>query len=299
VWSLWIGTRAARGEWERLAQVIRALDLAQPSAQAAASEWIGALRQRGELAAARDAARDLRRKLRTCGDPLWLDIGIALLQAGQHTECAAWLRDWRDRPDASPAALFALAVSLRETASDDEALEVVRAGAAHAPHAHTQSHRVWLAFELAVRGESREASKWLAEAGDPSENVYLHKVATLTEAILSVQHAARGQMWGAFARARAGLASLQMARPENAAVDVLVRAHARASRRIAHDVGFPLGPLWTHGTTIGLVALMLGIGALLIVAFASGAAEGGHVPVGSLFFGLIFLFRYLARKPRS
>ncbi len=207
--AAWVREELAR-DTPTVGKTIARLDPKLPAIRTAAIEWLAILEERQDAPARFDAARLVRKRLAPCDDELWVAVAAALTARGGTAECIEFTADWRSRPRASSWALLTAARVRREAAQDDDAFAIVTHAAALPTDGGSRSHRAWLAFELAVRGERREAEAWLERAGQLERVAVLGSVATLTRAVL----AASAPAIGAFARYETANAALARSRAE-------------------------------------------------------------------------------------
>ncbi len=290
--GLWVRGRLGRGDLAGVATAMRSLDPKRVVVRAAALQWLSLLRERREGEAVRDAARLVRQRFTPCDDVLWAEVAASLLH-GAWTECVTWTADWRDRTSASAWMLLNVASALRESARVDEAYEVVQHAARLPEDVASRSHKTWLAFELALRGEAAESRQWLARAGDLTGAPLLECVATMTSAVLVAREA--GRSLSGFARARGLLARANA----NAGASVLRLAYGRALRRVASEAGF-LGTLWSHRRALRTVALVAAIAAgivlVLVNADSIGTGVSGISGLPGLTMFMVFGLRAFLRQ---
>jgi tetratricopeptide (TPR) repeat protein len=167
----WARSCAEAGLWKECRDGLDRME-ARPAVWAeAASEYI-----RG-LATARDKPRldeilhhesgSLRESTLT-----WGAVGNALESVGRPLKCIEWMADWKTREGVQPWMLSALVVSLRARGRDAEALEAGRGALAMAPDHSYTLHRLWVAFEEALRGDAAAARTAAAEIDPSALNPY-------------------------------------------------------------------------------------------------------------------------------
>ncbi|HYD42599.1 MAG TPA: tetratricopeptide repeat protein [Anaeromyxobacter sp.] len=205
-----------------------------PAVIAAVGQWVQ------ELGGAGRAGEVARWKARRAAalrsdDWLWGCFGYALVSVARYAEAVAWLGDWRARARVAPWMLVNLAQALRDLGRSAEAGSVSRA-ALELPADHgTPLHRILLASDAALAGDSGLDPAWL-----PKDGVYRH-LGALVQALDAARAAPPAGAWKA---ALPHLRAAQMTRAA-AAKEPYFRAYRRrAVWAIARRRGGPLAALW-------------------------------------------------------
>jgi tetratricopeptide (TPR) repeat protein len=293
--EIWVRERLAENDLPGVTRMMNASDPKTVAVRAGAAAWLQLLRERGDREATLEAARLVRSRFSPCDDPLWHEVAASFLMSA-HGECVTWTSDWRARPGATSVMLLTVASGLREVGREEEAYEVVQHAARLPIDGASRSHRAWLAFELAVRGERVEARRWLTEAGELARVPILETVAVLTNAVLVAQEDRRGV--SSFRRARQMLTSVDAQRR----FTVLSQAHRRATARVARDAGF-LGTLWNERRTLGVCASVVAV-VLCVVLWANVSTlperhGSSEIPsISPMSIGLLILMARLAMRRR-
>jgi hypothetical protein len=291
VGTLWARSRAYRGTVWAVMGPMRTFDPRSPAVRAAAAAWLESLTRFDRKEAKRDVGRFMRERFAPPPDDLWALIGRTLLDGGALRDASRFLADWRDRAKARPWMLEPVARTARRLRRDADALAIVRRAAAIRPTDESSaSHQVWLAYDLALRGEATEARRSLADAGDTSGRSEIVPLRAVTEAMLALQEASPADRGRVFRRVRRDVDAVrsQCTRPE------LRRAHARASHRIASDAASLLARAWAYRFALRTAAVMVVLGgfALLLAVELPGR---GINPLPLLFYAL-FLGRAVAKS---
>jgi tetratricopeptide (TPR) repeat protein len=264
VGQVWVRWRILDGDLAGVAAVMRCLDPKRSAARAAAMEWLVVLGARQEKEARGDAARLVRERFAPCDDLLWGHVANALLGSAI-PECVTWTNDWRDRPAAPSWALLSAASSRREVGRDEEAFEIVRRAADLPDDGGSRSHRTWLAFELAMRGEGEASRRSLERAGDLRDVPLLQTLSEITDAVLTMAEGQRAMT--AFRRARAKLSTTRAA----CGYTVLARAHERATALITRQAGLA-GTVWKHRQRLAVAAAVCAVVAFLVFGASTGSS---------------------------
>lgn len=164
----------------------------------AAAATLRELAKRGNKRSVRRVLGKLGPRLRPDADA-WGAAGYALLTLGLNHECARWCSDWRERDDAQPWMLLNLALALRDLGRWAEANAVSRRAQAINPGDSNAQHRVMLAVDAGLAGDSAQLDHWLqtvSEEGMSAYYAYLHALSLALRAVLeggdpaaSYQHA--------------------------------------------------------------------------------------------------------------
>jgi tetratricopeptide (TPR) repeat protein len=177
----------------------------------------------------------------------WGNIGYCFASIEDYRAAAEWMRDWPERRDAQPWMLVNLAIALRGLGDDAQANRVSRQ-ALELPDDYTSKfHRVWLALDEALAGQSDAALERLADL-DPSSFDVTHKyVHYLIDVMLSLQRAAPAERPSAFRRARRQLDdAVRTMVPLNDDRRALLAVYRRCVRRLARDRGGVPALLWSR-----------------------------------------------------
>src|SRR6185503_4888626 len=232
VGSIWARSVTDAGRWKECAEGLGRLKGGLwPEA---ASEYVRALasaRKVKDLDAVVSASRDRLR-----GDALtWGAVGNAFESLGRPSECIDWMSDWRTRDGVRPWMLSALVVSFRFRKAIDEALEAGRGALRMAPDHSYPLHRLWVAFEEAVRGDAASGRAALEEVSPDSLNSYYRALRWMLAAVVE----SSGD------RLKAAVAAM----PSLGREPALLHAYREALRRIRRAQGGFKG-FWTwlrHG----------------------------------------------------
>jgi tetratricopeptide (TPR) repeat protein len=184
VGSVWMRAAAEAGRWKEAREGLDRLKDRVWSE--AASEYVRALataRKTSELDGFVSSARE---RLRS--DALaWGSMGNALEGLGRAAACIEWMSDWKTRDGVRPWMLSALVVSHRSRQEVDEALEAGRGALRRAPDHSYPLHRLWVAFEEAVRGDLASGRAALEEIAPDSLNSYYQCLRWLVMAVVELR----------------------------------------------------------------------------------------------------------------
>jgi Tfp pilus assembly protein PilF len=159
--GVWIQWCASQNDWNLCRDTVEALRGRGEIWLVACESYLAELaddKQESRLATFLERyAEDLGRDIRT-----WSAAGAALALLGKPKEAAAWLADWRQRPDVQPYMLVALVGALWEAGRENEAAEVGKY-AIELPHDDPAKavHALWLALYSAMSGDAEAAATWL------------------------------------------------------------------------------------------------------------------------------------------
>lgn len=186
----------------------------------------------------------------------WALGGFALLSAGHHSKCAYWLRDWREREGVKPWMLLNLALALRDLGRHDEAHAVSEYALSLNMNDSLDQHRLLLAIDAGLAGESPRLAQLLADIGNPEVGVYyqyLHEFALALQAALHPgdQDAAFSKSCQHFHR---GISLLSYLNEK-----FLLQVHNRTLWRIAHirNRFLPMTVLWAAWVYITLIPYLI------------------------------------------
>jgi hypothetical protein len=232
VGSIWARSLSDAGRWKECADGLGRLKGRLWSE--AASEYVRALSTAKKMAELDGFVSATRDRLRA--DALtWGAVGNALESHGRPAACAEWMADWKTRDGVRPWMLSALVVSLRFRKAFDEALETGRGALRMAPDHSYPLHRLWVAFEEAVRGDLASGRAALEEVSPDSLNSYYQCLRWLLMAVVETSPD----------RLKSAASSLPSLHQEKA----LLHAYREALRRIRRAQGGFKG-FWTwlrHG----------------------------------------------------
>jgi tetratricopeptide (TPR) repeat protein len=230
VGAVWARVTAEAKQWKEFREGLDRLRPRPAVWAEAASEHVQALGSMRRRSLVKRFVKKERERLRK--DALtWGAVGNALENAGDAAGCIAWMTDWRTREGVRPWMLSAMVVSLRARRACDEALEAGRGALAMVPDHSYSIHRLWVAFEEAVRGDLDAAKAALREIDGESLNPYYKCVRILVAAVVETSVARlknAGVLMGTFG-------------PET----VILHAYRVALRRIARVQGGLRG-FWTR-----------------------------------------------------
>jgi len=178
----------------------------------------------------------------------WARAGGALVATGSLAHAAAWLADWRDRDGVEAWMLRPLAVAYRGLDQDDKALEVCRAAVAlGGPDEVLAEFRAWLALDLALSGQTGEASAHLAKVNGVLVPDGTRLVLALAEAVVMVANAGPGGKPAALAEAKEHLRTAAAACGPRHFPTGAGRAYRRVIKKLASDTGTLAARLWAMG----------------------------------------------------
>jgi tetratricopeptide (TPR) repeat protein len=172
----------------------------------------------------------------------WAVAGRALAASGQYAHAAAWLADWRTRPDLTPQMLLPLAQSYRLLDQDQRAADVCYAALQlAAPDVELTEFIAWGALEAALARRPEEAAQLLARLESVNPPPKLLPLNQITRSLLLVFAAGPQGRSLAFREARQ---LLRQARSHLHLLPGLLRAYRRAVRLLSHTVATPLARCW-------------------------------------------------------
>jgi len=126
-------------------------------------------------------------RLRT-NDAVWGTVGYALLRQGRPNAAITWLSDWNTRAGLLPWMLLNVVTALRTLNRDEEAHRL-STHALSLPSDHTvDEHRMWLAWDAVLAGNTEEASRFVAVSQD-TEGALAKFVTAMIQAALVVSTA--------------------------------------------------------------------------------------------------------------
>ena len=164
----------------------------------------------------------------------WASMGYALTTLGRSGSTGRWMRDWRERANLQMWMLYNLALALRQRRRWNEAVELLAYAVKLPQRDHTfQQLRLMLAMELALIGNTQEASRHYHELNATGWSPYMLIQYRLTRGMLSVQEAAAGKKLKVFKTERRELrAFLRKQRTSTRRLD-----YRRSLRHMAKDTG--------------------------------------------------------------
>ena len=179
-------------------------------------------------------------------DDAWVRAGTALAEAKNFPLAAAWLGDWRDRPDVPPRMLRPLHTALRAVDRDAEADAVLKAAVESADEDGVPSdYRAWLALTAAVGGRLADAAEHLAAVerlGQPDGTKLLLAMAA---AVVAVAKASPAEKATVFADAKLDLHAAAGACSKADVPTGAGRWYRRVVARMAADAGTLSAKVWS------------------------------------------------------
>ena len=236
VGACWVRRFTERGDWKQrklLFKVPPATPIGD-SARIAYLEALGALKKPGYLRSIIGRERGWLMR-----NPVaWGTVGYSFVQMKRYRSVVAWMRDWRQRRDAQPWMLQNLSHALRKLGRDREAITVNGRAIELQPDHTTPVHRVWLLFEIALRGDHVRASKLLKEIHEHDLVPYNRAILSLIKAVVAVFGAAPEQKRRTFKEERI---ELQTGDLQGLFRDsVLRREYRRTLKAMGRAAGRPL-----------------------------------------------------------
>jgi hypothetical protein len=243
VGALWIERRAAVKDWtcgRRLDPLLSRGEIGRRAMVA----YLTALGGAGALAPIRACIRRHRARLRQ-DTGCWGSAGYALMAARRPRAAAVWLSDWADRGDAQPWMLINLVLALRALCRVSDANRVSRRALELAADSTTPYHRLWLAVDEALDGDSHAAAEQVRQIDASSlktTNLYLYRLAAL---LIQSRQALPGQRRGTLKETGKALdyLGLHIAIPADD-LGAVVKTYRRAVLRMARERGGVRGMLW-------------------------------------------------------
>jgi len=177
----------------------------------------------------------------------WANVGYCFATLEDYESAAKWMHDWTERREMQPWMLINLAIALRGIGDDAQANRVSRRALELTSDYTSKYHRVWLALDEVLSGNSAAAAEWLQDVKDSSLDVTHKYVHRLLEALLSVQQAAPVERSSAFRHARQQLDdAVRTMVPLNEDRRALLAAYRRCVRRMALDRGGVPAFVWSR-----------------------------------------------------
>lgn len=241
--TLWVERRTARKDWacaRRFDALLKRGELGRRAVYAYLRA-LGQARQRRRLHRFRRRHRELLR-----ADTLaWGLVGYALSMVDEQAAAARWLADWADRSDLQAWMLINVVLALRALGREAEAAAASRRALTLPADATTAHHRLWLAVDAALAGETEAAAKH-GDGIDPqtcdASHRFLH---ALVGGLLAVQRAAPRDRPEALRRVRRRLRAAAAActpMPEDRRA--ILRTYRRCVLRLGRDGGTIGALLW-------------------------------------------------------
>jgi tetratricopeptide (TPR) repeat protein len=243
--GLWVERTASGGEaWKAGDRLPELIDRNRDAGREAVLTYAWVLSASGQADAVAATVQRYAELLRE-DDEGWARAGGTLAEARSFALAAAWLADWRERPDCRPWMLRPLAESLRALDRDAEADAVAKAAVGLAePDGAPPDFRAWLALSAAADGRTAEAAEHLRAVDQLGLPDGLKLVLAMAEALVMVQQAGPAGKRQAFAEAKE---HLHAAADACAAKDVppgAARWFRKAADRLATDAGTLQAKLW-------------------------------------------------------
>jgi tetratricopeptide (TPR) repeat protein len=165
----------------------------------------------------------------------WGTAAFAMQSTDAHALCVRWMEGWERREGVKPWMLLNLVCSLRALGRDAEAVRAGRAAVAMPEEGTTARHRLWLAFDEALRGDARKAASEARRNDDPAHHAYYRFLAKLVCALEAASD---------FGAAAAELGEARKVFPAFRHDAVMRRAYRSAVRKIGGARGGWGGWLW-------------------------------------------------------
>jgi tetratricopeptide (TPR) repeat protein len=171
-----------------------------------------------------------RREMLRANNELWGAIGYSLHSMKRSRDTAAWLADWRERPDAEPYMLNNLFFSLQNLGREDEARAVLNRGMELPRHNEvTMRFHIHAALEDLLACRTEDARRHLAVVHEPELGTYSKNTLRLTQEMLAYQPGC--PQYSFDAGASAAVAAFLGSNPKNrTAIKLAWRACQLASR---------------------------------------------------------------------
>ncbi len=129
-----------------------------------------------------------RREMLRSNNELWGTVGYALHSMNRFRDTAAWLADWRERPDVEPYMLNNLFFSLQTLGRDDEARAVLDRGMELPRHDEvTMRFHLYAALEDLLECRTDDARRHLAVVHEPELRAYSKNLLQLAQEMLAYQ----------------------------------------------------------------------------------------------------------------
>jgi tetratricopeptide (TPR) repeat protein len=238
-WILLSPSLSGKAFDKRLRELLERGEVGREALEAA----VDSLGRRGAKARLKRCLRTFDTELR--GDAvLWGVAGFALLHGCRdHAAAREWLSDWRTREGVRPWILFNAALANRVGGFDAEATAASRQAVALGGE-DVRYHRVWLAFDEALAGNTAAAQTMLEGVAQAPVDLTHQFVRALAQALVAVQSAAPADRATAWAEARESLGKAAKACSGADHPRVLRRVSRAAMARLAEDVGSRAARWW-------------------------------------------------------
>ena len=245
VGSLWIDRHVERKDW-RCAQRFESLLQRGESGRSLVIRYVKALAKAKVSAPLHECIRRHGAALRDSTSD-WANVGYCFATLEDYRNAADWMRDWSERRDAQPWMFINLAIALRGIGDNAQANRVSRRALELTSDYTSEYHRVWLALDEALTGNSTAAGEWFNDVKTDALDVTHKYVHRLVETLLSVQQAAPAERSSAFRRARQQLdEAVRTMVPLNDDRRALLAAYRRCVRRLAQDRGGVPAFVWSR-----------------------------------------------------
>ena len=245
VGSLWIDRHVERKDW-RCAQRFESLLQRGESGRSLVIRYVKALAKAKVSAPLHECIRRHGEALRDSTSD-WANVGYCFATLEDYRNAADWMRDWSERRDAQPWMFINLAIALRGIGDNAQANRVSRRALELTSDYTSEYHRVWLALDEALTGNSTAAGEWFNDVKTDALDVTHKYVHRLVETLLSVQQAAPAERSSAFRRARQQLDdAMRTMVPLNDDRRALLAAYRRCVRRLAQDRGGVPAFVWSR-----------------------------------------------------
>jgi tetratricopeptide (TPR) repeat protein len=234
--TLWVERCTARKDWT-CAQRFDALLKHGERGRRAVYAYLRALGQARERRRLHRFIRRHRAMLRA-DTMAWGLVGYALSVVDEQSAAARWLADWADRPGLQAWMLINVVLAQRALGREAEANTAGRHALTLPADATTPHHRLWLAVDAALDGETETAAKH-CDGVDPqacdASHRFLH---ALVHGLLEVQQAAPRDRPEALRRVRRRLLAAAAActpMPEDR--QAILRTYRRCVLQLGRDAG--------------------------------------------------------------
>ncbi|HZI33311.1 MAG TPA: hypothetical protein VFF11_13300, partial [Candidatus Binatia bacterium] len=169
-------------------------------------------------------------------DEAWATMGLSLFRLQRHRSAIRWMRDWREREGVKMWMLFNLVLALRTCRRWDESLEVLERAVKLPQQDHSFAPlRLFLALELALRGDAEKAVVHFRELKNNGWSNYMQIQYRYAQGLLAVQQAPAELRWKTFRSERRAIKSL-LAKYR---VSLYRADYRRCLTRLARDAGQP------------------------------------------------------------
>lgn len=241
--GLWAERAVASGTTDAIADRLPSLLQQNPDAgREVVLAYVWALAEAGKPV---QSTVQLHGEILRADDAAWARAGGALVAGGHFGMAVAWLADWREREGVEAWMLRPLTVAYRSQDQDDKAIEVCRAAVRiGGPDEQLSDFRSWLALDLALSGQTADASSAASRVDSVLVPDGTRLVLALAEALVIVQRAGPGAKGSAFAEAKDHLRAASAACASKDTPAGAGRAYRKVAARIAADAGTLGAKLW-------------------------------------------------------